>query len=125
MPSSQTLFFVGWAEGWLVGKEEHQNLPGTASVSTACARTCARAIRQPDPQPDSSSATTITKKEQKMKHRPIALAIALSMAAFVAVQLYIVTVFFDALRLDTASAQPKQPRAIVQMVEFFRRGKIS
>ena len=28
-----------------------------------------------------------------MKHRPIALAIALSMAAFVAVQLYIVTVF--------------------------------
>ena len=28
-----------------------------------------------------------------MKHRPIALAVALSMAAFVAVQLYIVTVF--------------------------------
>jgi len=60
-----------------------------------------------------------------MKHRPLVLAVALSMAAFVAVQSVHSDCVFDALRLDTASAQPKQPRAIVQMVELFRRGKIS
>ena len=60
-----------------------------------------------------------------MKHRPIALAVALSMAAFVAVQLYIVTVFLMLYGWIQQARGSMWPRAIVQMIELFRRGKIS